>query len=187
MKKIAILASHNGSKMDAIHKASQDGTLDAKIALVISNNSDAPVLQKAASMHIPHFVVNSKTTSNPDETIAELLTQHNCSLVVLAGYMKKLSAHITQNFQVINSHPSLLPKYGGKGMYGRFVYEAVLHNGEKESGITIHKVDEEYDSGAILLQRRVAIAPNESVQSLERKIKALEQEAIIEALGRCLS
>ena len=186
MKHIAILASHNGSKMDAIYKACRDGIIDANIALVISNNTNAPVLQKAQSLDIPNYCVNAKNANIPDETIGMLLTQHNCTLVVLAGYMKKLSTTITEYFQVINSHPSLLPKYGGKGMYGRFVHEAVLKNAEKESGITIHEVNEAYDEGAIILQRSVAIGEDETVESLERKIKALEQEAIIEALQQCL-
>ena len=186
MKNIAILASHNGSIMDAIVKACVQEQIDASVALVISNNTNAAVLQKAKQFNIVNYCINNKNSDNPDEAIATLLKQNNCSLVVLAGYMKKLSTTITRNFQVINSHPSLLPKYGGKGMYGRFVHEAVLANNETKSGITIHEVNEAYDEGAVILQRSVAISKGETVESLEQKIKSLEQTTIVEALLQCL-
>ncbi|WP_428737928.1 phosphoribosylglycinamide formyltransferase [Sulfurimonas sp.] len=187
MKKLAILASHNGSNLDAIYNAIQNNQLHATISLVISNNSDANVLQKAKEYNLQHFVLNQKNSQNPDQKITQLLTENLCDVVVLAGYMKKLSADITSNFQVINSHPSLLPKYGGVGMYGRYVHEAIINNNETKSGVTIHYVNEEYDEGKIILQKELFLTPDESVETLERKVKELEQSAVVEALKLCLN
>lgn len=182
MKKIGILASHNGSGFNAIHKACLENRLNAQVTVVISNNTNAVVLQNAKKHDINNFLVNAKTDENPDEQIYSLLKEHNCEYVFLSGYMKKLSSKITNNFKVINSHPALLPKYGGHGMYGRHVHEAVIENKELVSGVTVHEVNEKYDEGKILLQKELRLSDNETVQTLEEKIKKLEQSAIIEAL-----
>lgn len=184
MINVAILASHNGSGFDALYNASAD--LNIKIVLIISNNSDAAVLQKAKNCNIESFVVNSKTTDNPDEHIKKLLQESKCEYVFLSGYMKKLSVGLTQNFKFINSHPALLPKYGGKGMYGRFVHEAVVKNAEEKSGVTIHEVNENFDEGKIIFQDSVALERDETAQSLEKKIKKLEATAIVEGFKICL-
>ena len=186
MTNIAILASHNGSGFDAIYKAVKAKTLDANIALLISNNTNAKALKNAVSYDIKHFVVNEKTHLNADEEIYRLLKEHKCHYVFLSGYMKKLSPLLTSNFSIINAHPSLLPKHGGAGMYGRFVHEAVINAKDKVSGVTIHEVNAVYDDGKILLQREVAVAENETEDSLEKKIKELEKTAIVEALKQCL-
>lgn len=186
MTKVAILASHNGSGFIALYEAIQRGELSIKIPLVISNNSNAAVLQNAADYGIENFIVNSKTDINPDEKIEELLREHNCKYIFLSGYMKKVGTNITKNFQVINSHPALLPNYGGVGMYGRFVHEAVIKNRDKISGVTIHEVNTEYDSGKIILQKELKLSIDESVDSLEEKIKKLEQSAIVEAFKKYL-
>ena len=100
--------------------------------------------------------------------------------------MKKISSKLTNNFKVINSHPSLLPKYGGQGMYGRYVHEAVVKNNEKISGVTVHEVNEKYDDGKIILQKQLDISEGETPQTLEQKIKALEKSAIVESFIKCL-
>ncbi|MCK9472299.1 phosphoribosylglycinamide formyltransferase [Sulfurimonas sp.] len=181
MTKVAILSSHNGSGFNALYEAVKKKELNIELVLVISNNQNALVLQNATNYAIDNFVVNSKTDTNPDEKIELLLKEHGCKYIFLSGYMKKLSSNLTKNFKIINCHPALLPNYGGKGMYGRFVHEAVIKNREKESGVTIHKINENYDEGEILLQKRVALSEDESVDSLEKKIKELEQIAIVEA------
>lgn len=186
MKNIAILASHNGSGFNAIYKAQIDKRLDVSVKVVISNNTDAVVLKNATKYGVDNFLVNAKTETNPDETIYNLLKKYECEYVFLSGYMKKLSPTLTQNFKIINSHPSLLPKHGGPGMYGRFVHEAVMKNKETLSGVTIHEVNEVYDSGEIILQKEYLIKENDTVDTLEEKIKALEQVAIIEGLQKCL-
>ena len=186
MTNIAILASHNGSGFDAILNAINSNVLLANVPLLISNNANAMALKKASRREISNFVVNSKTHTNADEEIYRLIKEHNCEFVFLSGYMKKLSPLLTSNFTIINSHPSLLPKYGGAGMYGKFVHEAVIKNGERTSGVTIHEVNDVYDEGKILLQKEITLSDDETMETLERKIKSVEKIAIVEALLKCL-
>lgn len=184
MTKVAILASHNASGFDTLYENAKE--LNISIELVISNNSDSNALQKAKKRALENALVNSKTDANPDKKIYELIKDKDCTVVYLSGYMKMLSAEITTNFKVINSHPSLLPKYGGKGMYGIHVHEAVIKNGEKVSGCTLHYVNEVYDDGEIILQNQVSIDKNETPQSLEKKVKHLESQTIVEGFKKCL-
>lgn len=186
MTNVAILASHNGSGFDALYNAQLANILDININLVISNNTNAVVLQKADKRNIKNFLINAKTKQDPDEAIYSLLKEHQCEFIFLSGYMKKLSSKITQEFKVINSHPALLPNYGGCGMYGRLVHEAVISNHERMSGVTIHEVDEEYDKGKIIVQKELLLAHDETVDSLEEKIKELEGIAIVEGFAKCL-
>ena len=187
MKNIAIFASHNGSGFEAIYRAIKENKLNLNIAFVLSNNTQAKVLKKAKDYGLTHYLINAKTDKNPDYMIINLLKQHNCQYIFLSGYMKKVSPTICNNYRVINSHPALLPKYGGEGMYGKFVHEAVIANKEKISGVTIHEVNEFYDEGKILYQESLTLSDNESTLSLEEKIKSLEQTAIITGLQRCLN
>lgn len=186
MKNLAILASHNGSGFDSIYEAMLQKKLNVDIKLVISNNTNAVVLQKAKKYGLNHFLVNSKTDENPDEKLFTLLQESGCEYIFLSGYMKKLSSTITENFKIINSHPSLLPHYGGVGMYGRHVHEAVIRDRQKRSGVTIHEVNAVYDEGKIIHQESLELAENESVESLELRVKELEKEAIVKGLKLCL-
>jgi phosphoribosylglycinamide formyltransferase-1 len=179
---ISILASHNGSHLKPIYEAMLQGLLNIDIKLIISNNSDAQVLKKAKSYNLKSMVINDNNTHN----MYEILKQHKCKYIILSGYMKKLSSQITNNFIIINSHPSLLPKYGGVGMYGKFVHQKVIENKEKQSGITFHYVNENYDEGKIILQKSLTISENDTIDSLENKIKILEQNSIVEVLKLCL-
>ena len=182
---LAIFASHNGSTIDSIYPAILKNELNLQLKIIITNNSNANVLQKAKSYNIKHKIINSKLYTNPDQEILQTLRKEEIECIFLAGYMKKLSPRITQNFKVINSHPALLPKFGGKGMYGRFVHEAVIKSQERISGVSIHEVNENYDEGKIILQRSLLINEDETPQSLEARIKELEKKVIIEALKRC--
>lgn len=186
MTKIAVLASHNGSGLDTLYKASQENRLDIEIVLVLSNNTNAKALQNANKYKIANFVLNDTTSQNPHAKMQELLHAYGCEYIFLSGYMKKLHSNITNNFRVINSHPSLLPSYGGSGMYGRFVHEAIINNRELKSGVTIHEVNENYDEGKIILQKSITLSEDETVDSLEAKIKKLEATAIVEGIGICL-
>lgn len=186
MSNIAILASHNGSTFNTVYRAIQKQELDANIALLISNNTNSLALQNAKEYGINNFLINSKTHTNPDEEIYKLLQENDCKYVFLSGYMKKLSPLITNNFIVINSHPSLLPKHGGAGMYGRFVHEAVIKAKESVSGVSIHRVNDVYDDGEIIFQKSISLATDETVDSLELKIKNLELSITVEALKICL-
>ncbi|MEA3383797.1 MAG: phosphoribosylglycinamide formyltransferase [Campylobacterota bacterium] len=184
MSNIAIFASHNGTSLDTIYDAIQSNVLNLNIKLIITNNTNANVLDKATKYKIPNFVVNDKKYDEVDITLEKLLDQYKCQYIFLAGYMKKIPDNLTKKYKIINSHPALLPKYGGDGMYGRYVHEAVIKNGEKESGITVHNVTSNYDEGSIIHQRSLKLEDNETVESLEEKIKKLEQITIIEAFQK---
>ena len=191
-KRIGILASYNGSGFETIQKAINEKKLDAKVVVVISNNTNAGVLEKAESFDIPNFIINDKRYpgQNIDDKCARLLKDFDCDYIFLSGYMKKIESSLLSTFpnKIINTHPALLPSiYGGVGMYGRFVHEAIINNGEKKSGVTIHYVNEVYDDGEIILTKELEITLNETVDSLENRIKELEKEAIIEAFEKLLA
>ena len=191
MKKIGVLASYNGSGFETIQKAIIEKKLNAKVVVVITNNTNAGVLEKAESYNIPYFIINDKRYPGQDidDKIARLLLEFDCDYIFLSGYMKKIGSKLLSVFpnKIINTHPALLPSiYGGAGMYGRFVHEAVIKNAEKKSGVTIHYIDEVYDEGEIILTKELEIAQNETVDSLENRIKELESIAIIEAFQKLL-
>ena len=187
MNNIAVFSSHNGSGFDAIINAIEEKELNLNIAFVISNNTNANVLKKAQKYGIESHIVNDKTCESVETTIYNLLKEHNCEYVFLSGYMKKITPLLTENFSIINSHPSLLPKHGGSGMYGRFVHEAVIEHAEQYSGVSVHMVDAQYDSGDIILQERLELAKDETVESLETRIKELEKTTIVKALKKIFS
>ena len=192
MTKIGILASYNGSGFETIQKAIENKILDAKVVVVITNNTNAGVLEKAESYDIPYFIINDKRYPGQDidDKITRLLLEFGCDYIFLSGYMKKIESKLLNAFpnKIINTHPALLPSiYGGVGMYGRFVHEAIIKNAEKKSGVTIHYIDEVYDEGEIILTKELEIASNETVDSLENKIKNLEKEAIVEAFKKLLA
>ena len=179
---LGFLASHGGSNMQAIIDACNNGKLDAKPCCVISNNSDSLALQRAIKEGIPNYHVSSVKYPNPielDRAIADRFTENGVDTIVLAGYMKKLGSSVIQKFKgrILNIHPALLPKYGGKGMYGNFVHEAVIKAGEKFSGPTVHLVDEFYDKGRILGQKKVPVLPNDTIETLSARV--LEQEHLL--------
>ncbi len=186
--RIGILASGKGSNLKAIIDAIECGkVLNARVGLVISNNSDAGALEIARSAAIPAVHLSRKQfDSDIDFEQALLLTlrEHGIGLVALAGYMKKIAPSIIREFRdrIINIHPALLPSFGGPGMYGMFVHEAVIRSGTPMSGATVHVVDEEYDHGRILIQKTVAISPGETPESLAAKIAVIEHEIYPEAI-----
>ncbi|MDN5060966.1 phosphoribosylglycinamide formyltransferase [Aliarcobacter butzleri] len=191
MTKIGILASYNGSGFETIQKAIENKILDAKVVVVITNNTNAGVLEKAESYNIPYFIINDKRYPglDIDDKITRLLLEFGCDYIFLSGYMKKIESKLLKAYpnKIINTHPAILPSiYGGVGMYGRFVHEAVIKNGEKESGVTIHFVNEVYDEGEKILVKKIKLEENETVDTLEEKIKNLEKEAIVEAFKKIL-
>ena len=188
MKRIGVLSSHNGSGFDTIVKACEDKKLNAKVVVVVSNNSNAKVLHKAQQKNIPNFVINAKIFENEDldKKITQLLQEYKCDTIFLSGYMKKIGEQMIDAYPsaIINSHPALLPKYGGVGMYGTKVHEAVIQAKDKKSGCTVHFVNEEYDKGEYIVQNSIKLENNETIESLENKIKKLESVTIIEALNK---
>lgn len=179
---IALFASGRGSNFEAILSAIRNGFLpNTDIAVVISNNADAGALSTARSNNIPAVHLSRKQFASDEEFVSSLLGAlgtWNVNFIVLAGYMKKVDPAIVRKFRnrILNIHPALLPKYGGSGMYGMHVHEAVLRNNESISGATVHVVDEEYDRGPIVLQKSVEISPNETPVSLAEKILNVEHE-----------
>ena len=176
MKRIAIFASGSGSNAEAIARYLTDRT-DVEISLILTNNPEAGVIQRARRLHIPVVVFDRKTFYDSDRII-ELLLNQKIDLVVLAGFMMLIPEKLVQTFprRILNIHPALLPKYGGKGMYGHFVHEAVVAAGEAESGITIHFVNEVYDEGEIVFQATCALSPTDTPDDVARKVQVLEHE-----------
>ena len=186
MKRIAVFASHGGSNLQAIIDGCYEGKINAKVVVVISNNPDAFALERAKHAGIPGCCLNKKICGNNlGEEILKLLKVHNVEMIFLAGYLKKLPDEVLQAYRdcIYNIHPSLLPKFGGKGMYGINVHKAVLEAGEKESGATIHKVAGEYDTGDIISQKKVPIFEGETPDTLAKRVLAAEHELVVETLA----
>jgi phosphoribosylglycinamide formyltransferase-1 len=187
--RIAFLASHRGSNMQAVIDACKTGLLNAEACVVISNNSGAEALEKAEREGIPRYHLSSATHPDPDrldEAILNALERHKPDGIILAGYMKKLGPKVLERFRgrILNIHPALLPKYGGVGMCGQSVHRAVLEAGEKETGVTIHRVDAVYDHGEILAQCTVPVLPGDSPESLSRRVLEWEHGFLVETLER---
>jgi formyltetrahydrofolate-dependent phosphoribosylglycinamide formyltransferase len=186
--KIAVFASGKGSNFKAILEAIRSGAIpNASVALVISNNADAGALELARQSGITALHINARQFASADEfTIALLavMREAGVNFVVLAGYMKKIDPRVIQTFRnrIINIHPALLPAFGGPGMYGMFVHEAVIASRAEVSGATVHIVDEEYDRGPILLQRSVPVDPADTPESLAAKVLLIEHALYPEAV-----
>ena len=186
---IGFLASHNGSNMQAIVDACRSGTLHAVPAVVISNNNSSGAISRAKQEGIPCYHLSAKTHTEPEELDQAILTallQHKVDIVVLAGYMKKLGPKTLSRFpgRILNIHPALLPKYGGKGMYGMHVHEAVIAAAETESGVSIHIVDAEYDTGPVIAQACVTVEPTDTPETLAARILKREHTFFAETLQK---
>lgn len=177
--RLGFLASHGGTNLQAILDAITSGDLAAQACAVISNNSSAAALERARRLNIDALHLSSSTHPHPealDAAILAALRDRGVNLIVLAGYMKRIGARVLEAYarRVVNIHPALLPKFGGQGMYGLRVHEAVLAAGERVTGVTVHLVDREYDRGAILAQLEVPVEPGDTPEALQ--LRVLEQE-----------
>lgn len=179
------MASGNGTNAERIinHFKEVD---NIEIGLVLSNNQEAYVLARAEHHGIPH-VTFSRDQFYQSETVSQSLQNHGIDFLVLAGFLWLIPSYLISDFEgkIVNIHPALLPKYGGKGMYGHRVHEAVKLAGEKESGITIHWVNEKYDEGQIIFQAKCDITDNDTPDSIAKKVHALEYQhypSVIESL-----
>ena len=191
MKNIAVFASGGGSDLQAIIDACKSGRLNAAVCAVISNNSSSMALQRARNEGIPAFHFSSKLIVDPTELekrILDTLLERETDLVFLAGYLKKMGPAVLRTYEnrIYNIHPSLLPKYGGEGMYGINVHRAVLEAGETETGITIHRVSAEYDTGEIVAQEKVPVLDGDTPETLAARVLAQEHVFIVEALSGIL-
>jgi len=179
---LAIFASGNGTTLQAVIDAISNGKLDSKISVVVSNNKDAFALERAKKAGIPTYIISSKKTEEMDEELFEVLSLYDIDLIVLAGYLRMIGPKLLNKYRIINTHPSLLPKYGGKGMHGMHVHKAVIDAKEKESGVTVHFVNNEYDRGSIIRQTKVEVLDTDDAESLSAKVQAAEKIQLIEVL-----
>lgn len=188
---IAFMASYNGSSAKAITDACLEGEIIAAPTLMICNNNDANALVWAEERGLKTFIANKTThpdMAERDEAIAQKLRENKIQLLVLSGYMTLVGPETLEAVKgrALNIHPALLPKYGGQGMYGRHVHEAVKAAGDEQTGITIHRVNGEYDEGSIVVQKVIPLSPDDSVDDIENKVRAAEPELYIETVRKVL-
>jgi phosphoribosylglycinamide formyltransferase 1 len=187
--RLAVFASHEGTTLQAILDAVASGRLGEPVAVVVSNNRESGALRRARAAGVPAVHLSSATHPEPaklDAAILATLREHRVDTVFLAGYMKKLGPAVLAAFagRIFNTHPALLPKHGGQGMYGSRVHDAVLAARETESGASIHVVDEEYDRGRVIAQCRVPVLPSDSAETLAARVQAEERELVVDTLAK---
>jgi len=178
---IGVFASGRGSNFQAILDAIQQDLLPARVTLVLSNKGDAGALEIARTHSLPAIHLSQKQFPDEDSfasAMLDALTKHDVHIIALAGYLKKIPAIVVRRYRnrILNIHPALLPSFGGAGMYGHFVHEAVIASGAKLSGATVHLVDEEYDRGPIVLQKAVPVEEHDTPDSLAAKVLKIEHE-----------
>ncbi|MDR0855181.1 MAG: phosphoribosylglycinamide formyltransferase [Christensenellaceae bacterium] len=182
MKNLAVFVSGGGTNFQAIIDGIASGKINASIKLLISSSSEAFALERAKRANIPYLVYSAKhfpgTADEMYAQIAALIKCEKIDIIVLAGYIKVLPSSFVSQFKgkIVNTHPALIPKHCGKGMYGHFVHESVLKSGDSESGVTIHYVDEGVDTGTIIAQQRVPVLPDDTPDSLAARVLVAEHE-----------
>lgn len=190
--RLGFFVSHRGSNMRAIVAACSGGSLSAEPALLISNNSTSAALAWAAENALPAVHLSPKSTGGEealDQAHLDTLADARVDLIILAGYMRKIGPKVLDAYRnrILNIHPSLLPKHGGQGMYGHHVHEAVIAAGEAESGVTVHLVDGEYDTGPIVDQASVPVQPGDTPDDLAARVLVREHTFFAETLSRVVS
>ncbi|MBM4206181.1 MAG: phosphoribosylglycinamide formyltransferase [Gammaproteobacteria bacterium] len=187
--KLGVLASHGGTTLQAILDAISSGQLLAEVAILVSNNSRSGAMERALNHGLPTAHISGAThpdDDNRDKAIRNALQQCEVDLVVLSGYMKPLGSATLAAFdgRIINTHPSLLPKFGGAGFYGIHVHEAVLAAGESTTGASVHLVRGEYDTGPVIAQCELPVLAADTALSLQERVKSAEQSLLIDVLKR---
>lgn len=184
-KQIAVFASGNGSNAENITRYFRESDSGAEVGVIICNNPGAGVLGRAGRLGVP-AVVMSKAEINDEARMLAVLERYDADLIVLAGFLLKIPEFMIRRYpdRIVNIHPALLPKYGGKGMYGHHVHEAVVAAGEPETGITIHYVNENYDDGSIIFQAKTSVVPGDTPDDVAGKIHILEQRYFPEVLAK---
>lgn len=182
-----MFASGEGTTLVALVDAARRGALDADVALVIGNNRDSGALRRARECGLRVRHLSSLTHPDPcdlDQTMAAELESADVEWIVLAGYMKKIGPEVLARYnrKIINTHPALLPKFGGVGMYGRRVHEAVLRAGERVTGVSVHLVTAAYDEGPVIARSEVPVLPADSVETLAERVQAHEREFLVRTL-----
>lgn len=192
MKKIVVFASGSGSNFQAIIDAVQSGRIEALIRGLITNRDDAGAVKRAKSSGIPVTILNPsnfQTRSEYESALLNKLNEWNPDLIVLAGYMLKIPSSLISAWpgQIINIHPALLPAYGGKGYYGLRVHRAVLDAGESETGCSVHYVNELYDDGPVIDQRRVRVLKGDTPESLRDRVLKAEHKLLPSVIAKLLN
>ena len=188
--KITVLLSGNGTNLQALIDAVNSGVLpEVKIVQVISNRKDAYGLIRGKDASIPIYFLektNNNSLKGQDENLFRILELEKPDLIVLAGYLKRVAEPVISAYKkrIINIHPSLLPKYGGPGFYGLKVHQAVLNSGDKETGATVHYVDQGMDTGRIILQEKVSVDPNDTAEEISKKVLEIEHRILVEAVKK---
>jgi len=185
---IAVFASHGGSDLQAIIDGCKNKQINAAVTVVISNNGDSAALQRAKDENIPGFHMSAKKYGSEEilaKEVLNVLSQYDVDMIFLAGYMRLLHITILEKYdnRIFNIHPALLPKFGGKGMFGLNVHNAVIKAKEKETGVTIHRVNAEYDSGEIVAQTKVAVMENDTPETLAARVLLREHEFLVEVIS----
>jgi phosphoribosylglycinamide formyltransferase-1 len=188
MLKIGVLASHEGTTLQYILDACAAGCIQGQVVVVISNNGNARALSRAKAAGIATYHLSSVTHPTPgelDAAIGAALVAGQVDVVFLAGYLKRLGPATLATFRgrVLNTHPALLPRFGGQGMFGDHVFEAVLASGESESGVSIHLVDDNYDTGPVIRQARVPVEAKDCVESLKARVRECERDVVVQTLA----
>ena len=188
MIRVAALASHGGSILQAVMDACASGELSAEVVAVIGNNSGSMALRRAAGAGIATWHLSSRThpaLEALDAAICATLQQARPDWVLLAGYMRKLGPQTLDAFhgRVLNVHPALLPKHGGRGFYGRRVHQAVVDAGDAETGATVHLVDADYDTGPVIAQVRVPVEAGDRVEDVEARVQRAERRLVVDTLA----
>ena len=190
--RLGVLASHGGSNLQAIVNSTKSGVLAARVVVVVSNNSDSLALERANQEGIPAFHLSRSTHPEPkrlDQDILQVLREYGVTLVALAGYMRPLGRAVLGAYarRILNVHPALLPRHGGRGMYGIRVHESVIKSGDRMTGVTIHLVDEEYDQGPIVAQTQLPVLEDDTVETLAQRVLQTEHRFYPEVLERIRS
>lgn len=188
VRRIAVFASGNGSNAENLIKYFNDRREIAEVALVVCNRPDALALRRAQALGVA-AVVMSRDRLNDPESIIGVLTAYGIDFIVLAGFLLRVPEFLIGQYRgrIVNIHPALLPKFGGKGMYGRHVHEAVVAAGERETGITVHHVSERYDEGRVIFQAAVPVSPADTPADVERKVRDLEMRYLPEVIGQVIA
>lgn len=188
---IAVFASHGGSDLQAIIDGCKQDKLNATVAVVISNNGDSMALERAKRENIPAYHMSAKKYGSEDllaEELLGVLEEYQIDMIFLAGYMRMLHVDILTKYhnRVFNIHPALLPKFGGKGMYGMNVHTAVIEAKETETGVTIHRVNAEYDSGEIVAQTKVPMMQDDTPEILAARVLEREHTFLVEVISKII-
>jgi phosphoribosylglycinamide formyltransferase 1 len=183
---VAILASGSGTNAENLVNYFRKST-DIAVSVIISNKSDAFVLQRAARLEVPSEVISGKQWQDIS-SVSQIFDKHQVDFLILAGYLLLIPSWVVAKYpgKIINVHPALLPKYGGKGMYGDFVHNAVIDAGDDKSGITIHLVNEHYDEGDIIFQKECPVFENDTPETLAQRIHQLEYQYFPEVVEKVI-